>query len=72
MKYTEGVPVFLLLDKGRFTSVGPDRGYFYGEWTEADMIWKEKAKVGFEDENYVVWVFSSEKEFEEITGSLPN
>ena len=36
------------------------------------MIWKEKAKVGFEDENYVVWVFSSEKEFEEITGSLPN
>lgn len=71
MKYTEGVPVFLLLDKGRFTSVGPDRGYFYGEWTEADMIWKEKAKVGFEDENYVVWVFSSEKEFEEITGSLP-
>ena len=35
------------------------------------MFWKKQAKVGFEDDNYVVWIFDSEKEFETITGSLP-
>ena len=72
MKYAEEGPVFLLLDKERFTSTDPERGYFYGTWTEEDMTWRKQAKAAFEDENYVVWVFGSEKEFEEITGSLPH
>ena len=71
-KYAASGPVFLLLDKARFTYTNNRTGYFYGNWTESDMTWRSKAAVGFEDDSYIVWVFSSEAEFEEITGSRPH
>ena len=72
MKYTQSGPVFLLLDKARFNSPENTTGYFYGSWTEEDLSWIEKSTVGFEDDYYIVWVFSSEDEFEMITGSQPH
>ena len=72
MKYAEDGPVFLLLDKARFNYTDYSAGHFFGEWTEEDMTWTAEATIGYEDDNYVVWVFSSEEEFERITGSLPH
>ena len=71
MKYAEEGPVFVLLDRKRFDYTEHNIGHFIGEWTKEDLKWMEEAIVGFEDEYYVVWVFSSEKEFEELTGSRP-
>ena len=62
----------MLLDKARFNSPENTTGYFYGSWTEEDLSWIEKSTVGFEDDYYIVWVFSSEDEFETITGSQPH
>ena len=72
MKYAEDGPVFVLLDKERFDYTDHSVGHFWGEWTKDDLVWTEKAAVGFEDDKYVVWVFSSENEFEKLTGSRPH
>ena len=72
MKYTGDGPVFLLFDKERLNYTDGHTAHFFGEWTEDDLTWTKTAEVGFEDDSYVVWVFSSEQEFEAITGSCPH
>ena len=72
MKYTEDGPVFLLLDKARMNYTDYSTGHFFGEWTEDDLTWMKQAHIGFEDDNYIVWTFASEAEFEKITGSVPH
>jgi hypothetical protein len=72
MKYTEDGPVFLLLDKTRMNYKDHSTGHFFGEWTEDDLTWTKQAHIGFEDDNYIVWTFASEAEFEKITGSVPH
>ena len=72
MKYAQDGPVFALLDKRRMNHTDENKDYFYGSWTEEDLTWTRQAKIGFEDDKYVVWVFSSEAEFEALTGSRPH
>ena len=71
MKYAGDGPVFALLDKARFNYTDHSTGHFVGEWVKDDLIWMNNATVGFEDDNYIVLLFPSEKEFERITGSFP-